>query len=104
MNRPRTRRRRAAAVVLCTLCALLPACQSVYHTVGAGATGGETASTSQWYAFWGLLPIGGAPDVRDLVDDRANYTAYDGFGFADVVLSTVAFPVSFCRKTISVEF
>lgn len=97
-------RRAAAVVALCAACLIAPACQSVYHTVGAGATGGETASTSQWYAFWGLLPIGGAPDVHDLAEDRTNYTAYDGFEFSDVVLSTLAFPVGFCRKTISIEF
>jgi len=77
---------------------------SVYHTVGAGATGGETASGSQWYALWGFVPLGGAPDVRTLAGDRVNYAVWNGFATWDVVLNFFTGWLGFYRSSIYIEF
>ena len=104
-TRPRTRLLRGALAALIGASILLgPGCMSVYHTVGAGATGGEVVSESQWYALWGFLPIGGAPDSRTLAGDQVNYTVYDGFTTWDVVLNFFTSWLGFYRASLIVEF
>ena len=77
---------------------------SGYHTVGAGATGGETASAKQWYALWGCVALGGAPDSRTLAGERVNYQVWTGLTTWDVLLNFLTAPVGFCRASVIVEF
>lgn len=79
-------------------------CQTVVHTVGAGATGGEYHEMTQWYGLWGLWPIGGAPDARTLAGDRTNYTMVASFDTGDSLLNLLTFPFSFYRRTIAVNY
>jgi hypothetical protein len=105
MTRPRSSRRQVAVAALLGATILLgPGCMSAYHTVGAGATGGEMASDSQWYALWGFVPMGGAPDFRTVAGDQTNYKVYNGFTTWDVVLNFFTGWLGFYRASIIVEF
>jgi len=96
--------RRTTLLLLLALVLAAPACMSSYHTVGAGPTGGEIASAKQWYALWGCLPLGGAPDSRTLSGDRVNYRVWTGITTWDVFLNFLTLPVGFCRTSVIVEF
>ena len=70
------------------------------HTVGAGATGGEAVVVRQWFALWGLVPLGGTPDSRTLGGNRLDYTVHTW----DTFLNLVCGWIGFYRNHVEVEF
>ncbi|MBN2492353.1 MAG: hypothetical protein JXQ29_16010 [Planctomycetes bacterium] len=100
----RAARRGAIVLLVAALVLSTSACLSKYHTVGVGATGGESVSAPQWYALWGTVPLGGPPDSHALVGKRANYTVWTGMTTWDVLLNFLTAPVGFCRASLFVEF
>jgi hypothetical protein len=79
-------------------------CMSITHTAGAGATGGEEASATQWWVFWGMLPLGSWPDSRTLVGDQVNYTVVTRYNTWDVVINLFTGWVGFLRSSMEVSF
>lgn len=91
-------------MVLAVVLLLLPGCLAHYHTAGAGPTGAEILYAKQWYAFWGLLPIGGATNSKSLAGDRVNYQVYTGITTWDFMLNFLTVPFGFYRSSIILEF
>jgi hypothetical protein len=64
---------------------------------------------NQWYAFWGLLPIGNNDVSKVLIEPRAaggavqNLSIQSGFTPMDVLISFFTSIATFYRTTITVE-
>ncbi len=91
---------RAAALALC---ALLPGCFTVTHTVGAGPATSEKKSVTHWWVGWGLFSLGEVPDSNTLAKGAADYRVTTGFTFNDVLISAIPSILSFYRQSITVE-
>lgn len=91
-------------LLLVVMLVMVPGCMSHYHTAGAGPTGGEIRYEKQWWAFWGLLPFGGAPNSKEYAGDRVNYEVWTGIGTWDFMLNMLIFPFGFYRSSITLEF
>ena len=104
MSEPRSSRGTKALPCLIAAAALAvcPGCFTFTHTVGKGASGGQTVSESQWFALYGLVRLG-STDSQDLADGAVDYTVRTRFTFLDVLITAVTSFVTFYRQTITVE-
>lgn len=66
---------------------LLAGCVSHTHVVGSGAQTGQEVSAKQWYAVWGLIPIGigGGADTAEMAAGAQDYTITTEYEFIDVL-------------------
>jgi PBP1b-binding outer membrane lipoprotein LpoB len=87
-------------VVLCGL-VLFTGCYSMTHKVGNGGAGTETATRKQWFAFWGLLPMGKI-DSQKMAKGATNYTVNTKWGFVDIVINIFTSWVTIYTRTITV--
>lgn len=66
---------------------LLAGCVSHTHVVGSGAQTGQEVTAKQWYAVWGLIPIGigGGADTAQMAAGAQDYTITTEDGFIDIL-------------------
>ena len=77
-------------------------CFTLTHQVGDGAQSGVTVSKKQWYAVWGLVPIGEEVDTREMADGKEDYTITTQHSFVDMVISAFTGIVTIQVKTLEV--
>lgn len=102
IHRPQSRG--PARLVAAAALVLAPGCFTMQHTVGNGPTKGTTQEQHQWYALFGLVPIGGPPDGGELIaqgSTGARITTQ--FTAVDVVITAFTSFLSCYRQTITVE-
>lgn len=87
---------------LAAIVVVLPGCFTTHHTVGAGPMAGQESSEHQWYAFWGLTPMG-ENESASLAGNHEDYRVTTEFEFMDVLISSVTSFVGFYRQTVTVE-
>lgn len=86
-----------------TMALILTSCFAVEHTVGSGAQGSETTSKTQWYAVWGLVPIGKEADSKQMAGGAENYTITTKHTFVDQLISVFTGIVTINRQTVEVK-
>ena len=91
-----------AAVLLLCLAFTMSSCYTHTHVVGDGAQTGVTVSKKQWYAIWGLVPIGQEVDTKALAG-KDDYTIKTQHSFVDMVISAFTGIVSIQVKTVEVQ-
>jgi len=102
LTRTTGREGRFLTATLVAVLLALPGCFTLTHTVGAGPVGGHTEYGRQWYALWGIAPLG-ETDSSDLARGAIDYQVTTKFTVADVVISAFTSFVGFYRQTIIVE-
>jgi len=80
----------------------LPGCMTFTHKVGGGADGGQVQTQAQWYAIYGLVPIGKV-DSAALAAGDTSYTVTTKFTFVDVVITAFTSFLTFYKQTVIVE-
>jgi len=95
--------KKALRTVLCVavLSVSLSGCYTLKHEVGTGAAGGASVSETQWYAIWGLLPLGSV-NSKAMAGGAANYTVESQHTFIDVLISAFTSYISVVRQTVTV--
>ncbi len=91
----------AVALVL-TLGVSSSSCYTMTHQVGTGASAGQTVEKRQWYALWGLLPVGEV-DSHEMAGGAANYTVKTEQNVVDVIIGFFTSWVSFVPFTVEVQ-
>lgn len=82
---------------------VLASCVSHTHVVGRGAQTGVEVSGKQWYALWGLVPIGiGDGDTAAMAGDAEDYTITTEYGVVDVIANAFLGYVTLHMRTVSV--
>ena len=101
--------KRLLALSLCCLFVLLPltGCYTITHTVGNGAPADApvVATDREWFALWGLVPLGNV-DGGQLAKSKGlttNYTIQDQASVLDVLLNIITGFVTIYSRTISVS-
>ena len=93
-------------LIALAICAglLLPGCFTFSHTVGRGVMSPtpEVVEETQWFALWGLTPIG-TLDSQTLAGSARDYTVTTKFTVWDVVISAFTSFATFYRQTVIVE-
>ncbi len=94
--------RRLALLFLCLAILAAPGCFSITHTVGKGAQTGMVASeTKQWFALWGLLPIGHHDGGKE-AGQPTDYTIETEQTVVDVCINIFTGFASFLTRTVTV--
>ncbi len=85
--------------------AFLAGCFTMRHTVGRGPqnTPHLIKNETQWFALWGVVPVGENVDSAELAGNTHDYRVTTKFTVIDVILSAFTSFVSFYRQTIIVE-
>jgi len=92
---------KASALFFC-LAFTLSSCFTHTHVVGDGAQSGVKVSKKQWYAVWGLVPIGEEVDTKAMAGTD-DYTITTQHSFIDMVISAFTGIVTIQVKTVEVE-
>jgi hypothetical protein len=89
------------AVATLVLLAPMTGCYTMQHRVGLGAQGTEAVEKRQWFAFWGLLPVGKV-DSQELAGGAANYDVQSQASALDVIMNIFTGYITFYSRTITV--
>ncbi|MBN1500922.1 MAG: hypothetical protein JW982_12240 [Spirochaetes bacterium] len=81
---------------------VVTACTTHTHVVGKGAQGTEAVEATQWYAVWGLIPIGTSPDTNAMAGGAANYTIQTQSTVKDIIITMFTQYVTITRRTVTV--
>jgi hypothetical protein len=92
---------KSITLALC-VAALLSSCYSVSHTVGTGASTGESIKKKQWFILYGLVPLNKV-DTKALAGTAVNYTVTTKHGFVDYLIGAVTSFVTIQPMTIEVK-
>ncbi len=71
------------------------------HVVGNGPQTGVSVSRKQWYALWGLIPVGFV-DTHQLAGNAQNYEIYTRQNAGDFFLNLLTGLVSFTSRSVTV--
>jgi hypothetical protein len=88
---------------LALACLFTPACYTFEHTVGSGPSTGEEVEEAQWFILWGLVPLGGETDSKEMAGTATNYRVTTQFTPLDVVISFLTGWVTIYKQTVIVE-
>lgn len=92
-------------LVVLTCCVALvfsmTGCHSLKHTVGNGPQTGVEISEAQWYALWGLVPLGRV-DGGELAGGATDYEIYSRHNFVDYLISFFTSIVTITRQSVTV--
>ncbi len=95
------KKRIAALVAILALTTASTGCYTLTHTVGRGAQGDVETSKRQWYAVFGLIPLGEI-DSEDLVGGSEDYTVVTQQKFTDILLNLLTIWVTITSRTVTV--
>ena len=76
-------------------------CLSHRHIVGNGPQTGVKIERKQWYALWGLVPVGFV-DTKELAGDAKDYKIYTRQNAGDFFLNILTGIVTFQSRTVTV--
>ncbi len=93
--------KKAFLALFCASLFLAPACYTLNHTVGAGAKGGLEKSERQWYALFGLVPLGKL-DSKTLAGDAKDYSVQTQWTPIDILINLVTGLVTITSRTVTV--
>lgn len=93
---------RFLSAVLALSVVFLVGCAAHTHVIGSGAKGGESVSNTQWYAVWGLVPLG-MVDTKAMAGGASDYTIKTQQTFLDYFIGMFTGAVTICRRTVTVE-
>lgn len=87
---------------LITFLIFFPSCYSHQYKFGSGPQSGIEETYTQWYAIWGVLPIGAELDAAQIANSP-NYMITSEFTFLDFLISIPGTAVSIGRRTVIIE-
>lgn len=89
-------------ILFLALTAATSSCMSLTHVVGDGAQSGSTVVKKQWYALWGLAPLGQV-DSKVMAGGASNYTITSKITFTDWFLNIFTGIVTIYSQTVEVK-
>ena len=91
----------ALLLAVTLVCMSVTGCMTNRHTVGNGAQTGTVDKSRQWYALWGLVPLGDK-DTKNMVGDTADYKIETYYGFVDYLINCFLGAFTIQSRTIKV--
>ena len=87
-------------LILCSLS--LSSCLVHQHRVGGGPNGIGSATTRQYYLFFGLYRINEA-DSQRLTKDMTSYEVVTEFSFSDFLITALLSPLTVTSRSVTVN-
>jgi Bor protein len=84
------------------LASFLTGCNTLVHEVGRGAQGHDEVEKRQWYALWGLVPLGEV-DSHAMAKGATDYTVTSEHTIIDILLNLITTWVTINSQTVTVE-
>lgn len=84
---------------------LMAGCSTMTHTVGKGKQTGIKEEASQWYLFWGLMPVS-VQDSQVIAKGASDYKVTTKMTFVDGLISWVIgwiVPIGIQKWTVTIE-
>ena len=79
----------------------LSGCFTLTHEVGKGAQGSSETEKRQWYALWGLVPLG-ETDSKEMANGATDYTVKSEQNIVDIILNLFTGIVTINSMTVTV--
>ena len=89
-------------ILFLALTAATSSCMSLTHVVGDGAQSHSTVVRKQWYALWGLVPLGNV-DSQAMARGASNYTITSKVTFSDWFLNIFTGIITIYSQTVKVK-
>ena len=93
--------RLSTALCALALTSALSGCYTMTHRVGNGAQGGSETDKRQWFALWGLVPLGEI-DSQKMANGATNYEVETQLSVVDFLLNLFTVWVTITSRTITV--
>ena len=90
-----------AILILIAFVFSVTGCYTNIHKVGNGPQGNEVIAQKQWYALWGLIPLGNV-DTNAMAGGAANYEIVTTHSFIDIIIGCFTGMVTVYPKTVQV--
>jgi len=91
-----------STILFLCLAFTVSSCHTHTHVVGEGAQTGVKVTKKQWYAIFGLVPIGNEPDTKAMAG-KEDYTIKTSHTFIDQLISAFTSLVTITVKTVEVQ-
>mgnify|MGYP001037844099 CR=1 FL=1 len=91
-----------STILFLCLAFTVSSCFTNTHIIGDGAQTGVKVEKKQWYALWGLVPIGTEPDTKAMAG-KDDYTITTTHTFIDQLISAFTSIVTISVKTVQVQ-
>lgn len=88
-------------VLAATVVAFSSGCFTMRHTVGNGGSGATETTERQWFALWGLIPLGDV-DGGEMAGNAQDYTIQTQWSVIDIVINIFTSFVSVYSQTVTV--
>ena len=88
-------------LLLAMLTIMAAGCMTNRHTIGKGPQIGDSSTTRQWYALWGLVNLGNA-DSKEIAGDATDYRVETYYGVADWFINFFLGWLSIRSRTVKV--
>lgn len=79
----------------------LSGCFTLNHEVGRGAQGSTEVSKRQWYALWGLVPLG-ETDSQEMANGATDYSVKSEQSIVDILLNLITGIVTINSQSVTV--
>jgi hypothetical protein len=89
------------AMCLAVIALPLTGCMYLKHNVNGGASGGTQISERQWYALFGLIPLGQV-DSAKMASGATTYTVESQHTIIDFLINIVTGYVTIYSQTVTV--
>ena len=91
-----------STILFLCLAFTISSCYTNTHIVGEGAQSGVKVEKKQWYALWGLVPIGSEPDTKAMAG-KDDYTITTTHMFVDLLITSFTSLVTITVKTVEIQ-
>ncbi len=88
-------------LLVCLFSLFLTGCATHRHIVGDGSQTGVTKSERQWYALYGLVPLGEV-DTKDMSGGAEDYEIKTEESVEDFLLNLVTGMMTIVSRTVTV--
>jgi len=95
------RKKLFSGLTIAALALSLSGCFTLTHDVGTGAQGKDEVEKRQWYALYGLVPLGEV-DSQEMAKGATNYTVKSEQTIVDILLNLLTGFVTINSQTVTV--
>jgi hypothetical protein len=88
-------------LLIVAFCFIFVGCYTMVHQVGKGAQGSTTATKTQWYILWGLVPLNEV-NSQALASGATDYTIQTQLSPMDFVMNIFTGMVTVYSRTVTV--
>lgn len=88
--------------VILTICFLFSSCTKTAIKVGNGSQTGATETATQWYALWGIVPLGEV-DTKKMVGDSQDYEYSSQISGLNLIINIILGTFTITSRDVTIK-